>query len=225
MLLNMQFNESPTELTTSATDAVLVLECIAIIVYLRRGGGDPWRCRLWCWVFGLIGCSSFLGTVAHGFIWSETVLSVLWRPLFLCLGILVALFVVGAAYDWKGREIAARMVPWSLAVGTVFFVMTEVFSGAFVVFVTYEAVAMIASFAIYAISHFTDQLRGAGVVAVAVLLNLVAAGVQASDVSFHLVFPFDHNGVFHLIQMVGLAALGYGLALGMKAKTRERAAE
>jgi hypothetical protein len=41
----------------------------------------------------------------------------------------------------------------------------------------------------------------------AIDLNLVAAAVQASDVTIRLIVPFDHNGVFHLVQLVAIAAL------------------
>jgi hypothetical protein len=45
---------------------------------------------------------------------------------------------------------------------------------------------------------------------------LAAAGVQASSFSVKAFVPFDHNGLFHLIQMAGIATLGLGLSLGMK---------
>ena len=42
--------ESPLELTTSATDAVLAIECVLIIIYLRRfATADRWRVSLWTW--------------------------------------------------------------------------------------------------------------------------------------------------------------------------------
>jgi len=73
---------------------------------------------------------------------------------------------------------------------------------------------MIGALAVYAFLAATQRLKGACVMTLAILLNLVAAGAQASDLSFNLFAPFDHNGLFHLIQMVALAALGLGLRLG-----------
>lgn len=212
----MTFNPSPTELTTAATDAVLAIEGVVILVYLwRTPNGDRWKINLWCWVFGLLAFVSMLGAVAHGFVMSHSLLAVLWKPLYLSLGIIVGLFLVGAIYDWRGRLTAKHLIPWSIGLGFVFFGVTEIFTDAFIVFVLYEAVALTVSLIIYSFLAATHRLKGAKVIAVAIFLTLVAAGVQASNLSFTLLVPFDHNGVFHLIQMIGLASLGVGLRIGM----------
>jgi len=52
--------------------------------------------------------------------------------------------------------------------------------------------------------------------AAGVIINLLAAGVQASDASLHIWYSFDHNGLFHLVQMLGIMVLGFGLRLGMQ---------
>ncbi len=84
---------------------------------------------------------------------------------------------------------------------------------------------MAAALAIYSFLAVTRRLEGAGVMAAAILLNLAAAGVQESGVSFNMVFPFDSNGAFHLVQMVGLATLGLGLRMSMKPDTKQEITE
>jgi hypothetical protein len=40
----------------------------------------------------------------------------------------------------------------------------------------------------------------------------VAGAVQAiDDLEVRLVWPFDHNGLYHLVQLLGLALLTWGL--------------
>ena len=213
----MTLTSSPTEITTSATDALLAIECLVVLTYLwRTSTGDRWRVGLWCWVFGLLAFASLLGAVAHGFEMSPFLHAALWRPLYLSLGLIVGLFLVGAVYDWRDRIIAMRLVPWSIALGIIFFAVTKHLNGEFIIFVFYEAVAMISALLIYSFLAAKHRLAGAEIVATAIFLNLVAAGVQASSISFTILFPFDHNGAFHLVQMIAIATLGLGLRKGMK---------
>ena len=208
----MELTFSLPELTTAATDALLALECLILMVWLwRTPAGEGWRRGLWCAVLGLLAVASLLGAIAHGLMLSAAVREALWKPLYLCLGVLVALFVVGAVADVWGNVFARRLVPWAVALGAVFFGLTELWDGAFLVFVAYEAAALISALAIYAWLAATGRLRGAAIIAVAIVVNLAAAGVQASSLALWLVVPFDHNGLFHLVQMVGDALLAWGL--------------
>ena len=212
----MAFNPSLTELTTSVTDGVLAIEAVLAIVWLRRGpNARSWRTTMWSWVFGLVACSSFLGTVVHGLDLSEFVHEAIWKPLYLSLGILVAMFAVGAIADWRGWAFAKRLVPWGIVIGTAFYGLTELLNGAFNFFVVYEGVALVSAFAIYSYLAATARLDGAAIVAVAILVNLIAAGLQASTVSINIIVPLNHNGVFHLVQMIGTALLAVGIRRGM----------
>lgn len=208
----MELTYSLPELTTAATDALLALESFLLAVWLwRTPAGDGWRRGLWCWVLGLLAVASLLGAIAHGLLMPAEVREALWKPLYLCLGVLVALFVVGAAADVWGNVFARRLVPGAVAVGAVFFGLTELWDGAFLVFVVYEAVALASALIIYTWLAATGRLHGAAIIAIAIVVNLVAAGVQASSLALWLVVPFDHNGLFHLVQMVGVALLAWGL--------------
>jgi uncharacterized protein DUF6962 len=221
--LAMQLIASPTEMSTSATDALLAIECAVIIGWLlSTATAGHWRTRLWCWVLGLLAICSCLGALGHGLEMPNGVRAALWKPLYLSLGVLVALFFVGAVGDWQGRAAAQRLLPWGIGVGIAFFALTQFLGGAFIVFIVYEALALVGALALYTFLAVTQRVRGAAVVTLAILLNLAAAGVQGSHVSVHILFPFDHNGVFHFVQMLSTATLGWGLRLGMEpAKTRQ----
>ncbi len=217
----MPLFNSPTELTTSATDALLAIECTVIIaVLLRNATTNRWRTTLWCWVFTLLAIASFLGALAHGLEMPKSIRTTLWTPLYLSLGILVVLFIVGAVADWQGRAVAKRLVPWGIGMSAAFFGLTALLGGKFIIFIVYAATVLLSALAIYTFLAATHRLKGAAVVAMAILLNLAAAAVQASNLSLHLLFPFDHNGLFHLVQIVSTAILGLGVHLGMKSAQR-----
>jgi hypothetical protein len=215
----MQLNPSATELTTAATDAAVGLLCLAVLCRLvATPVNATWKISLWCWVFGLLGLASVLGAVAHGMELPESVVAVLWWPLYLSLGLTVALFFIGGIHDWRGEAAARALLPWAVAIGASFFALIQLLGGAFLIFVVYEAAAMVATLAMYVFLSTTGRLAGASMIAVGIGLSIVAAAVQASALSVRLIVPFDHNGLFHLVQLTATAAIASGLRRGLETK-------
>ena len=72
-------------------------------------------------------------------------------------------------------------------------------------------------FLIYVWLAIGRRLSGAVFMMTAILVNVIAASIQASrSVGFQLVWQFDHNGVFHLVQMIGIVLLSAGLCISLK---------
>jgi hypothetical protein len=221
----MEFIDVPTERTTAVTDVLLALVALASVVYLARigKGRDPWKTRVWSWAFGLLAFASALGAVAHGLKMSEQLNDLLWKPLNLALGLTIAMFVVGVVYDRWGEVPSRRMLPVLIGVGVVFFLVTVVVPGSFTVFILYEAVAMLFALVVYVLLAARRQLVGAAVMAAGILITIVAAALQASGaVALTFIWEFDHNGIFHLIQVVGVAVLVAGLRMALRAEDRAR---
>lgn len=208
-------NPSPTELTTAATDAAMGLLSLLLLVDLRRlRVRSAWQRDVWSEVFGLLFVGSVLGAVAHGFDLAAGVRAQLWLPLYLSLGLAVALFVVGAVGDWKGEAAGRRLFPWAVAAGVGFFAASQWLGGAFIVFVVYEAGAMLLALALY----LGVARRGASWAwwtASGIGLTLVAAAVQATSLRLTIAVPFDHNGLFHLVQMAATLLIAAGVRRGL----------
>ena len=213
----MAFNPIVTELTTAATDAVLAVLALVCIRWLAaRRSADPEKVTLWVLVLALLAVASALGAVAHGFDLSPNTLWLLWQPLFLSLGLVVALFVVAAVYDGFGAAAARRLLMPALVVGGAFYLLTLLFPGTFMVFVLYEAVAMLVALALYVRLAIRDGAKWAWLMVLGIGLNIVAAAIQASGtVRLDLGVPFDHNGVFHLVQMVAIVVLVLGVGASL----------
>jgi hypothetical protein len=210
----MEIIDIPTEQTTAATDALVAFIAAAFAVMLSIEGGrsDRTKGRIWSATLGLLAVAAALGAIAHGFQMSARTNELLWMPLNLVLGVTVALFVVGAVYDLLSFSLPRLLVPILLAVGVTFFVVTVLIPGSFLVFVIYEAIAMLFALVVYIVLAARQTLRGAAMMAVGVLVSIVAVAVQATGaVRFTLIWEFDHNGAFHLIQLVGLVLLLIGL--------------
>lgn len=125
------------------------------------------------------------------------------------------LFAAAAVHDGWGSAIARRLLPALLGAGVLFFLVTLVRLGSFAVFLVYEAAAMLFALAIYTRLALRRRLAGATWIGVGIALNLLAAGVQATgSVRLRIGVPFDHNGVFHLIQIVAIGVLVAGVRRG-----------
>lgn len=212
----MELNPVATELTTAATDLVIaVLASGAAVHLLRAGAEEPFRARLWAAVLGCLAGAALLGTIVHGLALAEGLRNLLWLPLYLLLGVTVALFAAAAVYDRWGGATARRALPALLAVGLAFFVATPFLPGGFLGFVVFEAAAMLFALTVYTRLALHRRLEGATWIGVGIALNLLAAGVQATgSVRLTLGVPFDHNGVFHLIQIAAIGVLVVGIRRG-----------
>lgn len=215
----LELIDSPTERTTAATDALLALLCAGCVLYLHRfRTQDAWKVRIWTWAFALLGVAGLLGAAVHGFVLGDSVRPLLWGPLYLCLGLAVALFGTGAIHDAAGERAARDTLPVLAAIALGFFALTRLAGGGFLLFVLYEAVVMLLALAAYAWLAATNRLPGAAWMAGGILLTLLAATLQATRVTprLELIWIFDHNGLFHLVQMPALILLTHGLGTAVR---------
>ncbi len=204
---------SPTEITTAITDILLALVAGGAVIFLQCSeSNEIWKINAWSWAFVLMALSGFLGAIAHGLELTEAQHQRIWHLINLSLGLTVSVFVIGVAYDLWGHAVAAKMLPWMVVCALLFFLVTRLFPGIFFVFIVYEAAALLFACAAYGWLTITDQLDGAALIAAGVLVSIIAAGIQASKkVSIKFVFEFDHNGIFHIIQMFGIILLVAGI--------------
>ncbi len=205
-----------TEVTTGATDALLGLEamaCAAMLWALLRA--DRYKVGLWLGAFGLLVVASVLGAVVHGLDMSEGLRHRLWQPLNLSLGLMLGLVAVAAVYDRWGAHAAGRALPFAVIAGFGFYGVTTVANGVFLAFVAYEAIAV--TFALVVYAQLTARHHpGAALVAAGVSVSLCAAVAQQTDWTVTLIWPLDHNGIFHLIQMPGLLLMTLGIRRSLR---------
>ena len=201
---------SPFERITAWTDILMGL--LASFIAHQLSQIPAFRFTVWTWAFGLIAISSFLGAIAHGYEMTRKTNDRLWMPINLSLGLALGLFVIGALFDLSGEAIARMALPVMLVIGFGFFLITVWKPGTFMTFIAYEAVAMLFALGVYVYLLFTSSLAGAGWMVTGVLVTIIAAAVQATGKAGKSIFwYFDNNGVFHLIQMLGMVLLLIGL--------------
>jgi hypothetical protein len=95
-----------------------------------------------------------------------------------------------------------------LAVGFSFFGVTVVWANTFQAFVVYEMLALFLVVGIYSISAVRERTSGSILMTAGAVLTIAAAAIQATlTCNFHCVWTFDHNGIFHLVQLVAVVCL------------------
>ena len=199
-----------TELTTAATDALLTAVVVGGMVWLSRQVPPSPRRTLWLRGLGLFAAAGALGAFVHGFDLDSRLRELLWQPLYLTLGSALAFFSAGAIGDWRGDAPAHRALPWLLALALGFYFLTRLSGGKFLVFVVFEAAALLLALAIYARLAMHGK-RGAALMVAGLVLSLAGGVLQASTLSLHLVWDFNHNGLYHVVQLAGVLFLLAGL--------------
>ena len=211
----MKLIQDPAEQTTAVTDIILALIAFGGVVLLqwtRVNSGDLWRINLWSTALGLIGLAAILGAGAHGLALKTTPHHRLWLALNMALAI--SLFIVGVLNDLWSYEASRKALPFMLIAGLGFYLTTLIYPGIFFLFLVYEGLALAFALGAYLFLTVTGQ-PGAGFMAGGVMISLVAGGLQArKSIVFTLIWKFDHNGIYHIVQAIGLLFLFAGL-LGM----------
>jgi len=212
--MSLNFISIPTEQTTAVTDLILAVQSIVCIYVVRRTSDNQrFAMTLWTWVFALLCIASSIGTFVHGFELTQGFMRILWCPLYFALGLLVALVALAAVAHFGHENFSRRLLPASIGFAFVFFIVTQLWSDSFLLFVAYEAVMMMCALALYvACLWVPNRQRGSGALALGVFLTLLAAAVDTqSTLRMQFIWAFDNHGIFHLIQMLGLLIISIGL--------------
>ena len=205
-----------TELTTAVTDLLMAAVALfAIVRIVRSRPRQPivQRVTIWSIAFGFLAIAGLLGFFAHGFVLSDAVKNLLWQPLFLSLGLTMSFFAIGVIIDLAERPAPRGVVAAFSVAGVGFYALTLFVSGSFLIFIIYEASILL--FALASYSAILIRRRGAyaGWMVAGIALSITAAAIQATGtVLVRVIWEFDHNGIFHLVQIVGVFLLLEGIA-------------
>jgi len=211
----MKYIKDPTEQSTAITDILLALVAFGGILILSwniTNNNELWKIIIWSSTFGLIGLAAALGAAGHGLVISRTVHDRIWQLLNVLLALAVSLFVAGVVYDLWGLAVCFKVLPVMLAAGLFFFGTTLLYPGIFLIFIVYEGLALIFALSAYIYLTVQGEPAGAAFMAAGILISILAAGIQAKkSISLTVIWQFDHNGIYHIVQVVGLILLLVGL--------------
>lgn len=221
----MQFIDIPTEQTTAITDLLLAIITGYVIASIYRSGKkvDVNKTRIWIAAFGFLFIAATIGAIAHGIKMSPFLNNLIWQPLNFFLGMAIALFASGVIYDWNGFNLPRTLFVILIVSGILFYAITLFVPGSFIVFILYEAIAMIFSLVLYIYLWTRKKFPGSKLMAWGIFVTLIAAAVQSiNGISVTLIWEFDNNGLFHIIQIAGILLLHKGLLTEFNARLKHK---
>jgi hypothetical protein len=208
----MSFSEP----TTMVTDYVLVVLCGFFAWRLWKVGKGTAQASVCSWAAGFVcfGLASLVGGTVHGFstLLSETALQSLWKVTIFALGLASFFLLTGtlSACILPSVRRFAMLIPYiQLIVYAFWMVAHDDFR-----YVIYDyAFTNLGILALQLYAGIAHRAASAPWLVGGVLVSYLAAAVQFNEIALHQ--HFNHNDLYHMIQMGGMY-LFYRGALTLK---------
>ncbi len=199
------------EPATTLTDLALALQCLVFAYILAKREGTASKRRDWTLFFAAVALAALLGGVVHGigFESDSRIGGLLWRAVLVLIGLsALAGWRIGASLTLSGP--AERVVRAMAAVlfGAYCLVVLFVYPK-FSIAVANYLPAMVFTLVCLILAARSRGSRPLAVAAAGLMISLFAAALQQREIGIHPVY-FDHNALYHVIQMVAFALLFVG---------------
>ncbi len=196
-----------TELTTAGTDLLLGLLAFGCAIFLARSD-QSLKSRTWAATFGLLGLASLTGAFLHAFRWTHLLKLMIWQPLLIILSLNVSYLTSAFLIDHVGESRTRELLPHLLAGALLLYTITIILPGSFCFVLGAQGICMLYGLYVYSRS----SLPGAHLIWSGILTGIIAAMIQLKhDLRVTIIWPFDHNGIFHLIEIVALLLMTAGV--------------
>ena len=161
------------------------------------------------WSFYAVAAGSIIGSLFHGFgpHFPQLMREWIWKGVLTCMGFTTfSLMMAGVSavmsYD------SYRIIMWVAVVGLILYGWQTVKFAGFGHSVKFITIGMIFTFTAFATLYWRQAHPGSGYLFAGVLLTIASGGLWATGWSIHK--QFNHNDLFHVIQMVCLWLLYQG---------------
>lgn len=204
-------------ITAAVTDVLLALSAVtasAILLRQRALFGSEMRQKAFIWAasFFCVGMSAGMGSFIHAFEMTKASRDMIWQPLNLSLGAAVSLFAAGVLLDLRRARQKGAVVGTFLFLAVLFYGFTVLVPGTSLVFVAYEALAMVFALCSYIYMSVRRKDGQSAWMSLGIAVSMLATVLlEVGNLSFRLGWTFDRFGIFHIVQMVGIALLMRGL--------------
>lgn len=191
----------------------LILSVMAVYFAVRLGlQHELWRMNVhlcFSYAFWAMGLGALLGALTHGLgrHLSVAVGRLLWRATLLSLG--VAAFFLLLAMGYHAFPVQhVHLFEWSGVLLLALYAIIILRDDRFLWAVLFYTAAMLVVLMVMLHDLFLRGLAGSGLVVAGILVSFAAAIIQRSGLTLHR--HFNHNDLYHVVQMIGLYYLYLG---------------
>ncbi|PWQ96748.1 DUF6962 family protein [Leucothrix arctica] len=215
-------NNNPYELFTALTNVLWALVAfISFILISKNSNNSNSKAKLWKAVFVMLFVSNILASLVHGLSIDIETSELIWIPINLILGLMIALLMSAALYDYLGKDTMQKYFPYLIGVAVIFFAMTQFNRDTFLIFIAYQSIYMLLILTMY-IHLAIKKHVGAGVICVGMFLFILAAVAQAiGPYELALFIPINQDGLYHLIGIPSTILLTIGVIKNLKNRNIE----
>ena len=190
------------EPTTAVTDYVVAgLSGVFAWSLFRKRDGQRAR-MLWAAAFAALSVTALIGGTYHGF-----EITSLWPATVTVAGVTAFAMVAGSAMATTTSRVRSTIIGIATLELVVYLAWPR-HRDDFTAVIVDSGLALLAVAALHASSALMGRDAGTRAMLTAVALSLAGAGVQASKIDLHR--HFNHNDVFHVIQLAATVAFHRG---------------
>ena len=194
------------EPATMLTDFAITLTAwwMSYALLVGKQAGESAAVRHWGTAFVFVGAGALLGGISHGFklYLGDTADLLIWKATVYSVG-LSAFFAVAAgiaASGWSART--QKVLAFANVAGLAWYAIWMLSHSAFLYVIYHYVPAMLAVLLMQLYAWVRHRLPAAPWIIAAVVITFIGAAVQQSGIALHR--HFNHNDVFHVIQIVSL---------------------
>lgn len=202
---------------TVATDGLVALFAFTFgaLLLKHRGREEPRVARWWAAAFAAVGVYALVGGAFHGFgpALGEPAARALWKLTVFGAGF-VGFAILGATILSHAAGRIRRLLLCAAAAKLVLYLAWMATHDAFVWVIADYGGSMLIALIVHAWAWHTRRSPAGPWIVAAVIVSLAAAAVQASGFTLHR--HFNHNDLFHVLQLPGLALFYRGALLARR---------
>jgi hypothetical protein len=203
------------EPTTTATDYLITVFAVVFGVRLLRGAFDGRHHSRWLWSLGFlfIGVGAFLGGTSHGFVehLGDEGQRLIWKATVYSVGFSMIFAVAGTIEGSISQTFVRNTLHGINATAFAIYAAWMVSHSAFIYVISYYVPAMTTVALIQLWAFWQGRVASAPWIVGGVIVTLLGAVIQQSGFSLHR--HFNHNDLYHIVEIAGLWLFYRGVAL------------